>query len=166
LGLRKSLRTTQEITSGGAKQDGSVPIDSEHGTSAWLTIVRECVGQKNASRMRDLLVELNAPREYYEAIEPPMTGKVRNQARDLAIVETLTTFYGGVGAAGLARDWSDYVHRTYRFDKAKPSRLAAALPLRQALYRLTQLNGGDSLRARQISRAPGNVHLGPTIADT
>jgi hypothetical protein len=134
-----------------------------HSTSAWLTIVRECVGQENASRMRDLMVELNAPREYYEAIELPLTGKARNKARNIAIVETLTTFYSGAEVTALARDWDRYVRVGYLLDRATPRRLDGATPLRRALYRMSQLNNGNSLSAKQIGRARENVHFGPTI---
>jgi hypothetical protein len=138
------------------------PTDGEHGTGAWLSIARDCVGPENASLMRNLLVELDAPREYCEAIEP-LTGQVRRRARNVAIAETLTMFYGGIGATALARDWGRYANRTYSFDRASPSRLDDATPLRLALFRLTELNDGDSLSAKQVSRAREKRRFGGIV---
>jgi hypothetical protein len=116
LKLRKMLLApeikSQAKVNGRSGEIAVSPTDGEHGTGAWLSIVRDCVGPENASLMRNLLVELDAPREYCEAIEP-LTGQVRRRARNVAIAETLTMFYGGIGATALARDWGRYANRTY-----------------------------------------------------
>jgi hypothetical protein len=131
-----------------------MPSDSEHGTTAWLTLSRDWAGAENASRLRDLLVELRAPVHYYEGMTQDTEGQRRRAERDAAIIALLGTYTGARSArdAALARDWDHYTRRTYPLDRAKPSRLDGATSLRYALYKLTGLNEGDALSATQIGR--------------
>ena len=129
------------------------PIDHEHGTTAWLSFSRDWAGAKNANRLRRLLVEINAPHYYYEAIDPATDGQRRRRERDLAISETLSAFYGGpAGSKTFAKDWQRYLSVAFPRDRDKPSLPANERSLRVALHRLSRLTDGECLSVAQISR--------------
>ena len=134
------------------------PIDDEHGTTAWLTFSRDWAGAENANRLRHLLLELNAPHYYYEAIDPATDGQRRRRERDLAITETLAAFYGGpAGSKTFAKDWQRYLSVAFPRDRDKPSLPASERPLRAALHRLSRLTDGNCLSVAQISRIAAQV---------
>lgn len=130
----------------------------EHGTTAWLTLSRGWAGAENSSRLRRLLIEVNAPRYYYEAIDPATEGQRRRRERDLAITEILTAFYGGAaGAKAFAKDWRRYLDVAFPRDKDKLSLPPAERPLRVALHRLSRVTEGNCLSSAQISRIVAQV---------
>jgi hypothetical protein len=98
------------------------------------------------------LVEVNAPRHYYEAIDPATEGQRSRRARDEAIVETLATHYAGGDVRGLARDWARYIGTAWPRERGVPALDEGERPLRRALHKLSLLTDGVALSAASVAR--------------